>query len=299
MTSQNADAAADPGWEERRQREREARRRYRESHADRMREYKRAWREHNAAHIREYRAAYDAAHPDEKRAEARRYAEKKQRERRRKQARQASSQKYYEANKAKHHEYTRQWRLRKLAEDPDGYRAARALIQRRWYEKHRDERNAKLRAEHRENPEVKRAAARAYYAAHAEEQKAKRRAYYAANREKVLASNRAWKDREKRRRDAGLPPRRLHTTPAAERRANTAAADAFFAYFGPAGLNPQAAERISQAVGRALADPGIQEKIRGYGLVPSHAGPAATGAMVAEHLKRWEAPVKASGFKPE
>ena len=77
------------------------------------------------------------------------------------------------------------------------------------------------------------------------------------------------------------------------------AADAFFAYFGPAGMNPQAAERLSKAVAVALADPGIQEKIRGYGLVPSHAGPAETGAMVVEHLKRWEAPVKASGFKPE
>ncbi|MGU3643849.1 hypothetical protein ACLBXX_02705 [Microbacterium sp. C23T] len=228
MTPQNPDAEPDPGREERRQREREARRRYRDAHADQMREYKRAWRERNAAHIREYRAAYDAAHPEVKRAEARRYAEKKRQERRRKQARQVSSKKYYEANKAQHHEYTRQWRLRKLAADPEGYRAARAVIQRRWYEKHRDERNAKLRAEHRENPELKRAAARAYYAAHAEEQKAKRRAYYAANREKVLASNRAWKDREKRRRDAGLPPRRLHTTPAAERRANKAAADEFF-----------------------------------------------------------------------
>ena len=62
---------------------------------------------------------------------------------------------------------------------------------------------------------------------------------------------------------------------------------------------PQAAERLSKAVAVALADPGIQEKIRGYGLVPSHAGPAETGAMVVEHLKRWEAPVKASGFKPE
>ena len=77
------------------------------------------------------------------------------------------------------------------------------------------------------------------------------------------------------------------------------AADAYFAYFGPAGMNPQAADRISKAVAVALADPGIQEKIRGYGLVPSHAGPAETGAMVVEHLKRWEAPVKASGFKPE
>ncbi|MBL0918371.1 MAG: Bug family tripartite tricarboxylate transporter substrate binding protein [Hydrogenophaga sp.] len=77
------------------------------------------------------------------------------------------------------------------------------------------------------------------------------------------------------------------------------AADAFFAYLGPAGLNAPVAERISHAVAQALADPGIQERIRGFGLVPSHAGPAATATTVAEHLKRWEAPVKASGFKPE
>ncbi|MGV3497903.1 MAG: tripartite tricarboxylate transporter substrate-binding protein, partial [Hydrogenophaga sp.] len=77
------------------------------------------------------------------------------------------------------------------------------------------------------------------------------------------------------------------------------AADAFFAFFGPAGVNAQMSERISAAVAQALADPGIQERIRNFGLVPSHAGPAPTAAMVAEHLKRWEAPVKASGFKPE
>ena len=77
------------------------------------------------------------------------------------------------------------------------------------------------------------------------------------------------------------------------------AADAFFAFIGPAGVNAQASERISAAVAQALADPGIQERIRNFGLVPSHAGPAPTAAMVAEHLKRWEAPVKASGFKPE
>ena len=77
------------------------------------------------------------------------------------------------------------------------------------------------------------------------------------------------------------------------------AADAFFAFIGPAGVNAQMSERISAAVAQALADPGIQERIRNFGLVPSHAGPAPTAAMVAEHLKRWEAPVKASGFKPE
>lgn len=215
------------------ERARDARRAYQEEHADDIRASQRDWRERNADHIRTYRAAYDAEHREEVLAKKRQYmaeyTKRKAAERRRKRARQASSKKYYEANKAKHHDYTRRWRLRQLEEDPEGYRAARVVIQRRWYEKHRDERNAKLRARHRENPEPKRAASRAYYAAHAEEQKAKRRAYYAANREKVLASNRAWKEREKRRTEAGLPPRRLHATPPADRRANTAAAEEFFA----------------------------------------------------------------------
>ncbi|WP_341994747.1 hypothetical protein MRBLWH7_002402 [Microbacterium sp. LWH7-1.2] len=250
---------------DREQQQRDTKRGYREAYADEIRAYKRAWRERNRDHIRQYRAGYDAEHREEKRAEARRYAERKRLERHRKEAKRASSKKYYEANKAKHHEYTREWRLRQLAENPEAYRAARAVIQRRWYDKHKDERNAKLRAEHRENPEVKRASARAYYAAHAEEQKAKRRAYYAANREKVLARNRAWKEREKRRLDAGLPPRRLHTTTSAERRANSVAADAFFARQWPAeevaalrrrrGLSPEADEPIpKEAVARFERD---------------------------------------------
>ncbi|MBW9121881.1 hypothetical protein JNB63_17425 [Microbacterium trichothecenolyticum] len=213
-------------------REKEARRAYRERNAERVRAGQRAWRERNQEHIRAYRAAYNAEHREEVLAKNReymkRYGPRKAAERRRKEAKRASSKKYYEAHKAEHHEYSRQWQARKRAEDPEGYRAMRAKAQRRWWEAHKDEYNAKLRAQHRENPEPKRAAARAYYAAHADELKAKKRAYYAANRERVLASNRAWKEREKRRLDAGLPPRRLHTTSGEERSAHAAAADAFF-----------------------------------------------------------------------
>ncbi|MDQ7876585.1 hypothetical protein Q9R08_01205 [Microbacterium sp. QXD-8] len=215
------------------ERDRERRRAYRERNAERIRERQRAWRQRNQEHIRAYRAAYNAEHSEEvaaqKRAYMKGYTARRAAEQRRRQAKRTSSKKYYEAHKAEHHEYTRQWQARKRAEDPDEYRAMRAKAQRRWWETHKDEYNAKLRAQHRENPGPKRAAARAYYAAHADELKAKKRAYYAENREKVLAGNRAWKEREKRRRDAGLPPRRIRSTSAVERRANTAAADAFFA----------------------------------------------------------------------
>ena len=201
--------------------------------ADRTADYKRAWRERNAAHIREYRAAYDAEHREEvlaqKREYMRRYQVRKSVERRRAEAKRASSKKYYEAHKDKHHEYTRQWRARKLAEDPEGFRAARAEYQRRRRAAHREEDNAKLRARRQANPEAARAKQRAYYAKHAEELKARKRAHYQAHRDEVLARNRAWKDREKLRRQTGLPPRRIHTTTTAERDANTAAADEFFA----------------------------------------------------------------------
>jgi hypothetical protein len=216
-----------------REREREQRRAYRERHPERVGEVQRAWRERNAEHVRAYRAAYNAEHRDEvlakKREYMRAYQARQTQERRRRRAKRASSKKYYEAHKQEHHEYTRQWRARKLAEDPVAYRAARAASRRRWWDAHKDEYNAKLRARRQENPEVHRAANRAYYATHAEQLKAQKRAYYAAHKEEILARNRAWKQREKRRLEAGLPPRRIRTTPSAERRANdAAAADDFF-----------------------------------------------------------------------
>lgn len=201
--------------------------------ADRTADYKRTWRERNAAHIREYRTAYDAEHRDEvlaqKREYMRRYDVRKAVERRRAEAKRVSSKKYYEAHKEKHLEYTRQWRARKLAEDPEWFRAARAEYQRRRRAGHREKDNAKLRARRQANPEAARAKQRAYYAKHAEELKARKRAHYQAHREEILARNRAWKEREKLRRLAGLPPRRIHTTTTAERDANTAAANEFFA----------------------------------------------------------------------
>ena len=57
--------------------------------------------------------------------------------------------------------------------------------------------------------------------------------------------------------------------------------------------------RIDKAVADALRAPEIQEKVYGFGLVPSHSGSADLTATQAAHLKRWEAPVKASGFKAD
>lgn len=76
-------------------------------------------------------------------------------------------------------------------------------------------------------------------------------------------------------------------------------ADAFFGVYGPAGLPADVAARIDRAVADALRAPDVQERIVSFGLVPNHAGGAQLAATQAAHLARWEAPIKASGFKAE
>jgi tripartite-type tricarboxylate transporter receptor subunit TctC len=76
-------------------------------------------------------------------------------------------------------------------------------------------------------------------------------------------------------------------------------ADAFFGLYGPAGMPADVVARIDRAVAEALRSPEVQEKIYSFGLVPNHAGSAELASTQAAHLKRWEAPIKASGFKAE
>ncbi|MBE7366834.1 Bug family tripartite tricarboxylate transporter substrate binding protein [Ramlibacter pallidus] len=76
-------------------------------------------------------------------------------------------------------------------------------------------------------------------------------------------------------------------------------ADAFFGLYGPPGMPAETVGRIDRAVADALRDPAIQERIYGFGLVPNHGSAAQLGETQATHLKRWEAPIKASGFKAE
>lgn len=76
-------------------------------------------------------------------------------------------------------------------------------------------------------------------------------------------------------------------------------ADAFFGLYAPAGMPADLLGRIDRAVADALRAPEIQEKINSYGQVASHAGPADLAATQLAHYRRWEAPIKASGFKPE
>jgi tripartite-type tricarboxylate transporter receptor subunit TctC len=77
------------------------------------------------------------------------------------------------------------------------------------------------------------------------------------------------------------------------------AADAFFGLYGPPGMPADVVARIDRAVGEAMRAPDVQERVYGFGLVPNHAPAAELGAMQAAHLRRWEAPIKASGFTAE
>jgi tripartite-type tricarboxylate transporter receptor subunit TctC len=76
-------------------------------------------------------------------------------------------------------------------------------------------------------------------------------------------------------------------------------ADAFFGLYGPAGMPADAVARLDRAVAEALRAPDLQERIVALGLVPAHGASAALAATQADHLRKWEAPIKASGFKAE
>lgn len=76
-------------------------------------------------------------------------------------------------------------------------------------------------------------------------------------------------------------------------------ADAFFGLYGPPGMSADVVARLDRAVADALKDQTVQDRIYGFGLVPNHASASALATMQASHLKRWEQPIKASGFKPE
>lgn len=74
-------------------------------------------------------------------------------------------------------------------------------------------------------------------------------------------------------------------------------ADAFLGLYGPPKMPAEVVTRISNAVAEVLQMPDVQGRIYSYVLVPSYGNASELMAMQAEQLKRWEAPIKASGFK--
>jgi tripartite-type tricarboxylate transporter receptor subunit TctC len=74
-------------------------------------------------------------------------------------------------------------------------------------------------------------------------------------------------------------------------------ATVWFSLSGPANLPPEIVERLNAEVNRALALPGVRERLKPEGIVPTPLGAKEFGAFVAEELRRWGPVVRASGAK--
>jgi tripartite-type tricarboxylate transporter receptor subunit TctC len=74
-------------------------------------------------------------------------------------------------------------------------------------------------------------------------------------------------------------------------------ATAWFAMYGPANLNPATRDRLQQAVSAAVKSPALSERLKGLGYEPVGSTAAELAAAQAADLKRWEAPIKATGVQ--
>lgn len=78
-----------------------------------------------------------------------------------------------------------------------------------------------------------------------------------------------------------------------------ATAEAFFGLYGPANVPSDKVKRLSDAVAEALKAPELQTRIRNLGLTANYASAQQLAEIQASDLKRWERPIKASGYTPE
>ncbi|MBX3608800.1 MAG: hypothetical protein KF871_02795 [Hydrogenophaga sp.] len=74
-------------------------------------------------------------------------------------------------------------------------------------------------------------------------------------------------------------------------------ATAWFAMYGPAGMAPATRDRLQQAVSAAVKSPALAERLKGLGYEAVGSTSAELAAAQAADLKRWEAPIKATGIQ--
>lgn len=208
---------------------------------ERSRELKRRWRAAKVDHVREQSRAWKEAHPERVREMNRRWREEhldRARQQNRDSARRTAARKRREAEvRRKARERAKRWR----EEHPDRVRT----YQQRWVEENRD----KVREYYNR-----------YYATHRDEVSARAAARRDADPERAKLATKEWAERNKDRRAElqrtrrsnpeiyqaeleanaaarrlkrrlardGLPPRRIHSTSAAERRANEREASEYF-----------------------------------------------------------------------
>ncbi|WP_169583368.1 MULTISPECIES: hypothetical protein [Microbacterium] len=262
------------------------------------REYKREWRRRNAERIREYRAVYDAANRDRVLAQKREYMRgRNARLRRRKgqlERRRVYSRKYYAENRDTYLDYQRSARARRKAENPERFLRLSRESQRRWRESNRPQVNRWQRERYEADPVAGRERSARYYAENRDAVLAKRRLRWAENREQSLVKQRAYRARERRRRELGLPPRRIHRVRAAERHANEQAAQDFFtrertpaeiaAIRGDAPTDPSDLARWGRDSARARAGSYLADLAASRARAEEHA-PPKTVAMLAREAE--------------
>lgn len=76
-------------------------------------------------------------------------------------------------------------------------------------------------------------------------------------------------------------------------------ASAWFGVFAPAGGAPAVTERLSDAIGKALREPGIVQRLATLGLTAAPDKPEELRARMGRDIALWGPAVKASGFKAD
>jgi len=73
----------------------------------------------------------------------------------------------------------------------------------------------------------------------------------------------------------------------------------WFGVWGPAGLPPEVVQKISADVRRALADPGVKEKLVALGNDTLDMSPPEFAKFVREEIDTYQRVIKAAGIKPQ
>lgn len=206
-----------PHTDAQRERRRLTNRAWRERNRDHVRAERKAWREANLEHARELN-----------RLSMRRQHQRQKREVARRDRKRANARTYYEANRDRILAQHKAARVRRQAADPTRYREIANAATRRWRDGHREALNQTQRDRRKANPQATVEHSRRYYEKNREQILQRKRERYAANHEQARAKANAYYAREARRRNTGLPPRRLHNVSRADRVANAIAADEFF-----------------------------------------------------------------------
>jgi tripartite-type tricarboxylate transporter receptor subunit TctC len=71
----------------------------------------------------------------------------------------------------------------------------------------------------------------------------------------------------------------------------------FFALLGPARMPRSVVDFLNREVNKALADPGVLERLKSLGVVPVGGTPDALAATVRDEVAKWAALVKSAGLK--